>query len=232
MECLKSNIVGLGVLTLFILGFFHAGISIAGTAFEDDFSGNDDKWEVIEGNWKVKGGTYTEEAKTPYAIVLAGDENWTDYTVEVDVTLADNDAGAAGSHDCIGILFRADNEGKNGYRFWIRTDASGPGQFVKWIDKTWDQGGSLTPLPIAPIEIERVYHFKVVVEGNRIIGFIDDVEVVDYEDPDDSFQPKGKIGLITYIAKEPVFDNVIVYGEGFPVEPGGKLTTTWGKLKE
>ncbi|MFC1712407.1 family 16 glycoside hydrolase [Candidatus Poribacteria bacterium] len=206
---------------------------MAGVLFEDDFSAGDGQWVVIAGEWEVQDGALTETAVTPYAIAVAGDASWTDYTVELDVTLADNDADAGGSHDCVGILIRTDDVGENGYRFWVRTDASGPGQFVKWIDKTWDQGGSLTPLEIDPVEVGKVYNFRAVVEGNRIQCFIDDVAVVDYEEPDTSFQLNGKIGLITYKAKQPVFDNIEVTSmdDTASVEAHDKLGVTWGEIK-
>jgi hypothetical protein len=122
---------------------------------------------------------------------------------------------------------RADQKGENGFRFWIRTDM--PPQFSKWINDKYEHIKQDIPVKI---EIGETYHLKVIIEGNKYQGFIDDEEVLNHEDKD-GFRKSGRIGLITYKAY-PHFDNVTVSGEnvkGLAVQSGGKLSARWGRIK-
>jgi len=207
-----------------LLLMFAIGVAFAGT-WKDDFNdGKADGWEVIVGKWKVEDKAYAETDWTEYAKTMGGEESWTDYTVECDITLVES-SKEGGSKDCAGLLIRSDAKGENGYRFWIRTDM--PPQFSKWINNTYEHIKQDIPVEI---EIEETYHLKVIIEGDSYQGFINDEEVFDHKE---DFRKNGKIGLITYKA-HPHFDNITVSGEnvkGLSVQPIGKLSVCWGRIK-
>jgi len=208
---------------------FYIAAARAGVGLMDNFDDSDAKgWEAVEGDWKVKNKAYVETKQTEYAKTMAGDESWTDYTVECDITLVGQVQGG-GSHDCAGLLVRADAKGENGYRFWIRTDPS-RAQLSKWINNGFEHiQDNIAAGVIAP---DTTHHLKVTVEGNRITCFIDGKQVADVKD-DSEHRINGRIGLITYVANEPTFDNIMVSGEGMSmaVSAKGRLATNWGKIK-
>jgi len=203
---------------------FAFNIAFAGTWKYDFNDGKADGWEVIVGKWKVEDKAYAETGWTEYAKTMGGEESWTDYTVECDITLVESFEGG-GSKDCAGLLIRADAKGENGYRFWIRTDMAP--QFSKWINNTYEHIEQNIPVVI---EIEETYHLKVIIEGDSYKGFINDEEVFDHKE---DFRKNGRIGLITYKA-HPHFDNITVSGDnvkGMSVQLIGKLSACWSRIK-
>ena len=72
-----------------------------------------------------------------------------------------------------------------------------------------------------------------VVEGRKIQSWWNGEEILSIED---KVWEKGTISFTTF-TEDGYFDNVRVVGPGIPldkseaVEPEGKLTITWGKLK-
>ncbi len=195
----------------------------AGIWQENFDKGLPDGWNEVKGEWKIVKDTYAETSGAEYAKTMFGDEDWTDYTLEVDVTLVKNvNVNAAG------VLIRADTDGDNGMRFWIRTDQH-KCQFSRWKENQWDH--IKTPLPVEP-EVGETYRLKIVAEGQNYQCFVDDELLFDGED-NAKFRDSGRIGFITHTANVH-FDNLSIDGEDIPafaVEPNGKLTTRWGQLK-
>ena len=198
-------------------------IASAGIWQENFDKGLPDGWNEVKGEWKIVKGAYAETSGAEYAKTMFGDEDWTDYTLEVDLTLVKNvNVNAAG------VLIRADTDGDNGMRFWIRTDQH-KCQFSRWRENQWDH--IKTPLPVEP-EVGETYRLKIVAEGQNYQCFVDDELLFDGED-DMKFRDSGRIGFITHTANVH-FDNLSIDGEDIPafaVEPNGKLTTRWGQLK-
>ena len=195
----------------------------AGTWQENFDNGLPDGWNEVKGEWKIVKDAYAETAGTQYAKTMFGDEDWTDYTLEVDVTLV-KDVGV----NAAGVLIRADTDGDNAMRYWIRTDQH-KCQFSRWRENQWDH--IATPLPLEP-EVGETYRLKIVAEGQNYQCFVDDERL--FDDADDAkFRDSGRIGFISYEANVH-FDNLIIDGEEIPafaVEPTGKLATRWGHLK-
>ena len=198
-------------------------IASAGIWQENFDKGLPDGWNEVKGEWKIVKDAYAETSGAEYAKTMFGDEDWTDYTLEVDLTLVKNvNVNAAG------VLIRADTDGDNGMRFWIRTDQH-KCQFSRWRENQWDH--IKTPLPVEP-EVGETYRLKIVAEGQNYQCFVDDELLFDGED-DMKFRDSGRIGFITHTANVH-FDNLSIDGEDIPafaVEPNGKLTTRWGQLK-
>lgn len=74
------------------------------------------------------------------------------------------------------------------------------------------------------------YNLKLSCIGSRITGYVDGRKYIDVEGIPEK-DNKGSFGLgvrscIVY------FDDVMVYGHGGAVEASGKLSTTWGKIKD
>ena len=198
-------------------------IASAGIWQENFDRGLPDGWNEVSGEWKIVKDAYAETSGGPYAKTMFGDENWTDYTLEVDVTLVKHvNVNAAG------VLIRADTDGDNGMRYWIRTDQH-KCQFSRWRENQWEH--IKTPLPVEP-EVGETYRLKVIAEGQNYQCFVDD-ELVFEGDDDMKFRDSGRIGFITFEANVH-FDNLSIDGEDIPafaVEPNGKLATRWGQLK-
>ena len=210
------------VSIVFIVGMLTS-IASAGVWQENFDNGLPEGWNEVKGEWKIEKDAYAETSGAQYAKTMFGDEGWTDYTLEVDVTLVEN-VGI----NAAGVLFRADTDGDNAMRYWIRTDQH-KCQFSRWKENQWEH--IATPLPLEP-EVGETYRLKIVAEGQNYQCFADDELLFDDKD-DAKFRDSGRIGFISYEAHVH-FDNLIIDGEDIPafaVEPNGKLATLWGQLK-
>ena len=213
----------LNTVSVILMVAILASIASAGVWQENFDNGLPDGWNDVKGEWKIQKDAYAETSGAQYAKTMFGDEDWTDYTVAVDVTLVEDvNVNAAG------LLIRADADGNNGMRFWIRTDEH-KCQFSRWRENQWEH--IVTPLPVEP-EVGETYRLKVVAEGQNYECFIDDELLFEGED-DMKFRDSGRIGFIAYEANVH-YDNLVIDGDDIPafaVAPNGKLATRWGRLK-
>ena len=92
---------------------FLQSLALAGTWEEDFDDGKAGEWNEITGKWEIDKKAYVETAQTEYAKTIIGDETWTDYTVEVDITLTQPHGGT----NCAGLLIRINENGENGFRY-------------------------------------------------------------------------------------------------------------------
>ena len=107
------------IVSVILMVTLLTSIASAGVWQENFDNGLPDGWNDVSGEWKIVKDAYAETSGGQYAKTMFGDEDWKDYTVEVDVTLVkDVNVNAAG------LLIRADADGDNGMRFWIRTDVA------------------------------------------------------------------------------------------------------------
>jgi len=202
-------------------------MALPGVWQEDFNDGRADAWDVIVADklWQVKDGAFegVDQVKG-YSRVVAGDENWSNYTIECDVTLV-----GKGAINCAGILIRSDDSGMNGYRFWVRSD-TGVFEAYKWVEGTWAPPTLLEEnIGVKPDE---TYRLKAQAEEFTFTCHMDGKEMGKFTD-DSRFRRKGKIGLIVCNATGR-FDNVVVEGDdvvGQAVLSAAKLALTWGKLK-
>ena len=184
-----------------------------------------DGWNEVKGEWKIVKDAYAETSGAEYAKTMFGDEDWTDYTLEVDVTLVENvNVNAAG------VLIRADTDGDNGMRFWIRTDQH-KCQFSRWRENQFEH--IVTPLPVDP-EVGETYRLKVVAEGPKIISVFVDDELLFEGDDDAKFRDSGRIGFITHTANVHYDNSWVIDGADIPafaVEPNGKTYNSLGTVE-
>ena len=213
----------LNTVSVILMVVILTSIASAGVWQENFDNGLPDGWNDVKGEWKIQKDAYAETSGAQYAKTMFGDEDWTDYTVAVDVTLVEDvNVNAAG------LLIRADADGNNGMRFWIRTDEH-KCQFSRWRENQWEH--IVTPLPVEP-EVGETYRLKVVAEGQNYECFVDDELLFEGED-DMKFRDSGRIGFIAYEANVH-YDNLVIDGDDVPafaVAPNGKLATRWGRLK-
>ena len=209
------------LLCFLVISFATAGV------WEEGFDNGMPKgWEAIVGKWKVDKKALTLTDYAPYSKIMFGDVDWKDYSVAVDITVD------KGKHpcNCTGLLVRADKEGKNGYRFWIRTDQHA-GQVSRWVNNKFVH--LKTPLP-PKAESGKTYRMKVVAKGKKFQFFLDDKLLWEGEDKDEpKFQPSGRIGFICHETK-PRFDNLVIEGDQIlttAVKPVGKLSISWSEIK-
>ena len=56
----------------------------AGTWQENFDNGLPDGWNAVKGEWKIVKDAYAETSGGQYTKTMFGDEDWTDYTLEVE----------------------------------------------------------------------------------------------------------------------------------------------------
>ena len=209
-----------------LLCFFAISFATAGVWEEGFDNGMPKGWEAIVGKWKVDKKALTLTDYAPYSKIMFGDVDWKDYRVAVDITVD------KGKHacNCTGLLVRADKEGKNGYRFWIRTDQHA-GQVSRWVNNKFVH--LKTPIP-PQAESGKTYRMKVIAKGKKFLFFLDKKLLWEGEDKDQpKFQPSGRIGFICHETK-PRFDNLVIDGDQIlttAVKPVGKLSISWSEIK-
>lgn len=241
-------------LSLVLIGLAPK-LAEAQTLFRDDFESGKVDWTgtgkkttlVIVDHAKSKrlmqqanGGDAVGNA-IPNAI--KDKKDLTDYTVEAEITFDDDDQW--------GLVFRYADE-DNWYVYEVDQNdchQAGKEAAAEWRIKKRKGGGDPVviakgPAPCpskdspdigddlkAPVSTD-IHKYKVTVKGNSITAFMDDKKLGEATDAD---HPKGTAG-IRYDTIVGTVDNFHVYGPAGPgggvaVEAKGKLTETWGRLK-
>ena len=75
------------IVSVILMVTILTSIASAGVWQENFDNGLPDGWNDVSGEWKIVKDAYAETSGGQYAKTMFGDENWKDYTVEVDVTL-------------------------------------------------------------------------------------------------------------------------------------------------
>gem|GEM_PF-262255 len=172
---------------------FQASVITHYIWFQDDFGDGDaNGWTIYNGNWSVvpteDGYALRANALSPVteSIALAGDPQWADYTVEMDVRYdqAINPDGTAAS----GLIARYSDY--NNF-YLLRLNQNGNAELMK------KKGGSYTLLASAPLNLEagKTYTLKLDLDGRQLTGFVDGVQLISVEDAD---LAAGMIGFRAY----------------------------------
>jgi len=193
--------------------------------FED--ANQKDEWEDLRGTTEIVDGMLCEMGSggSPLISVIKDwQDDWTDYTITVKAkgSVADADWG---------IVFRVQDV--TNYYKWEFCNA-----LLRFVTEI---GGTRTAVfTTAQPEVLEVWQdFKVVVEGDTFELYWNDDLI--HTATHSSFTT-GRVGIASWInAGSPIgnqggaaFDDYSVEGSGIPtisVEPKGKLTTSWGKIK-
>jgi len=153
-------------------------------------------WTTVSGTWTVTGGAVqaTGPVLPGYYMLVIGQENWTDYEVNLDLML---DAGA---EYAIGVRWQNNST-------WYHCSHTVSGIASIWKFRTGQSdrqlaSGSSTPLP--PGEW---YNWRVVVQGNTITFYVEGEQVATATD-NDSPITSGKVALLAPAGAIVKFDNV------------------------
>lgn len=153
-----------------------------GVLFEDDFTDVlDPQWEVVKGDWRTANGELTTISRDEeWSVMLVGDDEWTDYAVELDLN-TNNDV-----YSSFQVLVRA-RDWDNGMAFWT-VDYREP----KWFSQ---EGGESTLLVEGKRPNDQSQKLRVEVKGDMYTAYINGVKWISINDPTFS---KGKVGVAMY----------------------------------
>ncbi|MBM3236896.1 hypothetical protein FJZ31_11450 [Candidatus Poribacteria bacterium] len=209
---------------------------MAGT-FRDDFEdGNLDGWrqefpfEQKPTLWNIVDGELEcERWDWNSTILITGEPEWRDYTIEYDVKLIED----LGLGD-VDFIARYKSPVGTHLIYICFGDAFGiPAAFAQRFP-----GDVRTIKPFDPLDLTKWYHLKLEVKDKNFNLWLNGKIVLEHQDDVVKDGAVG-IGLANYTAR---FDNVEISGadvpdvtpptwKSHPVHPRGKLTTTWGEIK-
>jgi hypothetical protein len=228
-----------------IIFMVPAMVSLAGTLIEDFDDGKIDGWERSPQNeknndifWGVvdkslmfdpKGQAW-DQAISQLNFVgtqrITNVRNWTDYELELDIKHTEP-ADWPG-----GFRARVDLDTGGHYAVWFYP---GAGKINLYKNPSWDINTGLVDLGNSPYkaDVNKFHTAKLSCIGDTIKVFYDGKEIISAKD---SEHKKGTIAIDVQ-DKVVYFDNIKVTGTDIPnvklspVQPGGKLTMTWGEIK-
>ena len=242
------NLVGV----CFIVLILSSSPVLAQVLFEDNFSKPNrsaEKWTFLQGAWEIQNGALQQGQADGRTIAVISDDFWDDtwneYVFEVTARKL---RGANG----VRIFWRIKDDlqpgpGRDDARSFT-LDGPVKGRLADeksrikfWWEIGWENKSSFVLRDVRGItDIKKGtesnhklgredLHIKIVNEGLLIQLFFDDKLI--FEGKDINGSKGGRVGVGTE-GTTAVFDDVFVTGlKGRSVEPGNKLTTTWGSLK-
>jgi len=163
----------------------------------EDFS-NDKNWTAVSGIWKSLNGEYMQTSSVYPSLSFAGDNNWDDYTCEAKVKFK--------SMGGTGLVFRAKNE-KQYYVAYIYYTREAESMSLVKHNGPGVSDRSTVAVSKIPLSLNKWYTLKVMVKGNSIKIFLDNILTIDTED--DTYS-NGKAGLYSW-GTDVNFDDVKVY---------------------
>lgn len=180
-----------------VFAFFFALLSVAvslnaeeSELFSDNFNdGSADGWTSVQGNWSVQSNQYVN---TAYGLSTAGDSDWTDYYIEVNVRPEFE------TYTC--VIGRVQDT-NNFYQLEVHEPNDELGLW-KNVNGSWSQIASYS----TAIDMNTWYLLKLQMEGSTIKGFLDGVERISIVDTTFS---AGKIALRS--GNDSRFDDVRVF---------------------
>ena len=212
----KHHFVRIGsVLVLFALA-----IRCDALLWDFNKKAQENDWKVISGTGEIDKGAY-KISHNAEGLVIAGESNWTDYTITCKARLTK----AGDTFNNIAICVRASDDGQSEYIFMLE----GSRQQAEWWSKI---GGKYTEIKAVPMEIDTKdwFQIKIIARGNTFEGYYDGLFVAEIKDKG---LRTGKVGARVYGSTAHI-DDFDVNGKGIdpsPVEAKDKLTTTWSAIK-
>ena len=211
------------VFSFLLITFFVASIAFAGE-WTDDFDDPDESignWTPIAGEWKMEDGFY----KGQMAGILGA--TITDIDVEDGMTLEVRAQYVQGGWENFSLIFAYVSEDEA-----YQVDMRGGNETFRVEKFTPNVAGAQTLAQgNQPSNFGEWFDVKVVIDGDTVISFVDEEEIVRYTFP--AGLPEGKIGFGGE-QSHVEFDHITITGPGvgdMPVSSIGKLSTTWGNIK-
>ncbi len=194
-----------------------SSVTNAATLLFDDFNdGNDDGWTQQLGTWSVSTGQYTTGTTDDDFYAIRGNSSWSNYTVEADIKMNvwEND---------VGLVFYS-QANNNHIRFTVCGSDAGDEcdspvylEHGQWEYDSEDMEWGYSHTNIATflktdedLVNDTWYHFKVVIDGDSVSAYVDDVL---YASASSLPYSSGQIGLVwdnNYPSLAASFDNVQV----------------------
>jgi len=206
----------------------------AGT-FRDDFEDGDlDDWRQANPGglmlWEIDDGELEcTRQSSESTILIIGEDDWSDYTIEYDVMLLED----LGPGDVDVMARYIDPVWSQVIIFAVGDFFGAPAVFAQRLP-----GNITTQKPFGPLELNEWHHIKLETELDDFTFWANDEKIMEHKD---KVVKNGSIGLglANYTAR---FDNVEVTGpdvpdvtpptwKARPVQPRHKLAETWGKIK-
>jgi len=227
------------ITTVALFVFFVFTLSALAGTWRDDFEdGNFDGWkqEVPWAQnpdpsiWKIVDGELEcKRADWNSTLLITGEPEWKDYTIEYDVKLLED----LGLGD-VDFIARYKSPLGTHMIYVCFGDAFG----IPAIITQRFPDNVVTSKPFDPLDLNKWYHPKLDVKGRKFILWLDGKVVLEHEDGVVNEGAVG-IGLANYIAR---FDNIQIIGPDVPdfkpptwkdlsVQSNNKLTATWGRIK-
>lgn len=198
----------------------------AGTWIDDFEDGTLADWEAagIPGIWTESKGVVVSELPPAESgnrsFLVTGDEGWKDYTVTVKLRIANLVGG-----DWCGILLRYNGE-DSFYRFALS---------AAWTSYAAGTANETKEQKNLRVGFGQWYELRAEAKNDSFKFFINDQLALEFTD---SLLSSGRVGLFTQNSMTEFDDfsisgpEVADGGPGFPVEPEGKLATTWSEIKQ
>ena len=203
------------LMTLIFLLTLFSVVPAFALFFDFDDNEKPEEWSEEGGKWKVENGLYIgEELNAVEGVTLIGEEDWTDLTFEAMVRKAE------GNWMALVVRWVDVN---NHYGLWVNLGNS----TAEW----WVKAGAYAQQDVGAIKLNKEkYKLKVVVKGEVFEGYYNDKLVTTMKHQD---HEQGRVGLLVWQGSSR-FDDVSITGPGIPglaVNPKGKLTSTWSRIK-
>lgn len=144
--------------------------------FEDDFADGADAWTPSgpggepTGTWEVVDGAYHQTDLVEDARSIAGETDWSNYTLELKATKTEGDEGFL-------IMFGA--EDSDNYYWW---NLGGWGNTTSAVEKAAGGGKSTLLNHDTVIETGRTYDLRLEVNGRTITGYVDGEQAFSFVD--------------------------------------------------
>ncbi len=245
---IPCNFVGACFVALILL----ASPAAAQILFEDNFAKPNrsaEKWTFLQGAWEIQNGALQQGQADGRTIAVISDDFWDDtwneYIFEVTARklrgsngvrifwrIKDDLQPGPGRDDARSFTLNGPVKGrladeKSRIKFWWEIGWENNSSFViRDVRGITDiKKGTETKHKLGRDDL----HIKILNQGLFIQLFLD--EELIFEGKDINGSKGGRVGVGTE-ATTATFDNAFVTGlKGRVVEPGDKLTTTWGSLK-
>jgi alpha-L-arabinofuranosidase len=131
--------------------------------FKSDFSKDLDGWEVLRGDWDVQDGALRQTTKDENPTVVAGDKNWTNYTLSLK-------ARKLGGNEGFLVLFHV--MGENDYLWW-NIGGWRNSQSALEMTSTGKPRMQISGRVPCKIESNRWYDIRIKVDNRKIRCYLD-----------------------------------------------------------
>ncbi len=212
--------------------------------FEDDFDNvneSQEKWTPLWGTWEFKDKEYHQLLNDSNCMSIVTDkyweEDWNDYTFEVRGNKISGAEGFLIMFRCQGTMNprgknlethppRMQNQDQLEYWWNLGGWNNTRSQIETWGVSAGQAGANSSHT----IDTDEWYNIKIVNTPTSYTLIINDEEV--HEISDNSRDGVGRIGVATWNTTAR-FEDVLVYGPkgALPVDPNGKIATSWGLIK-